>query len=265
MSRKRTEMGKITEILRLRGECGWSYQRIGARLNISKTAAHRLAERAEEAGIGWPLPDGVDEDGLARVVYGDPQSGCGSQIDFEWVSRQMERKGVTLKLLWTELCDQGYPYGYAWFCRCCQQWESRTRRTMRMSWRLGEAVFVDYAGATVGVCGRKAQIFVAALGVSHYNCSNFGLRPLEAVDRHDLLELMDRRYGRSSIAIVSQLPVAQWHAAIGDATLADAILDRVVHNAHRIELKGESMRKRNAMHTADAEPNPASPPAHDQT
>ncbi len=168
MSRKRTEMGKITEILRLRGECGWSYQRIGARLNISKTAAHRLAERAQEAGIGWPLPDGVDEDGLARVVYGDPQSGCGSQIDFEWVSRQMERKGVTLKLLWTELCDQGYPYGYAWFCRCCQQWESRTRRTMRMSWRLGEAVFVDYAGATVGVCGRKAQIFVAALGVSHY-------------------------------------------------------------------------------------------------
>ena len=73
MSRKRTEMGKITEILRLRGECGWSYQRIGARLNISKTAAHRLA-----------VPDGVDEDGLARVVYGDPQSGCGSQIDFEW-------------------------------------------------------------------------------------------------------------------------------------------------------------------------------------
>ncbi len=94
---------------------------------------------------------------------------------------------------------------------------------------------------------------------------DFGLRPLEAVDRHDLLELMDQRYARASIAIVSQLPVAQWHAAIGDATLADAILDRVVHNAHRIELKGESMRKRNAMHTADAEPNPAPPPAHDQT
>ena len=80
---------------------------------------------------------------------------------------------------------------------------------------------------------------------------DFGLRPLEAVDRHDILELMDQRYGRASIAIVSQLPVAQWHAAVGDATLADAILDRVVHNAHRIELKGESMRRRNTVHAAD--------------
>ena len=87
---------------------------------------------------------------------------------------------------------------------------------------------------------------------------DFGLRPLEAVDRHDILELMDQRYGRTSIAIVSQLPVAQWHATLGDATLADAILDRVVHNAHRIELKGESMRKRNAVHADDTQPQPAS-------
>ena len=87
---------------------------------------------------------------------------------------------------------------------------------------------------------------------------DFGLRPLEAVDRHDILELMDQRYGRTSIAIVSQLPVAQWHAALGDATLADAILDRVVHNAHRIELKGESMRKRNAVHAGDLQSQPTS-------
>ncbi len=162
-------MRKITEIVRLREDCGWSYRRIGAGLNISKSAAHKLAKRAREAGIGWPLPDGVDEAGLARLVHGDrPPASDPLQIDFEWVSREMQRKGVTLKLLWQELCERGYPHGYAWFCRCCQQWERRTRRTMRQRYRLGEAVFVDYAGATVGVSGRKAQIFVAALGVSHY-------------------------------------------------------------------------------------------------
>lgn len=85
---------------------------------------------------------------------------------------------------------------------------------------------------------------------------DFGLRPMEAVDRHDLLELMDRRYGRASIAIVSQLPMSQWHDAVGDATLADAILDRVVHNAHRIELTGKSMRRQNAVIADDAQPDP---------
>ena len=161
-------MKKITEILRLRSECGWSYQRIGATLNISKTAAHRLAVRAKDAGIGWPLPDGVDEDRLEQLLYRSWQPETDAQFDFEWVSREMERKGVTLKLLWQELRDQGYPHCYSWFCRRCQQWESRTRRTMRMRYKLGEAVFVDYAGATVTVSGRKAQIFVGALGVSHY-------------------------------------------------------------------------------------------------
>lgn len=72
---------------------------------------------------------------------------------------------------------------------------------------------------------------------------DWGLQPLEVSARHDLLELLDRRYMRASTAFISQLPVDQWHAGIGDATLADAILDRLIHNAHRIQLKGESMRK----------------------
>ena len=62
-------------------------------------------------------------------------------------------------------------------------------------------------------------------------------------NRRDLLELMDDRYNQSSTIITSQLPVSLWHESIGDATLGDAILDRLVHNAHRIELLGDSMRK----------------------
>ena len=72
---------------------------------------------------------------------------------------------------------------------------------------------------------------------------DFGLEPLDASSRHDLLEILEDRYGRRSTIVTSQLPVTAWHSAIGDPTYADAILDRLVHNAHRIELSGESLRR----------------------
>ena len=64
--------------------------------------------------------------------------------------------------------------------------------------------------------------------------------------RRDLLELLDDRYATRATVVTSQLPVEQWHAALGDPTLADAILDRLVHNAYRIKLQGPSLRKQNA-------------------
>jgi len=70
------------------------------------------------------------------------------------------------------------------------------------------------------------------------------LAPLLDEHRRDLLELLDDRHGRRATLVASQLPVDHWHTAIGEPTLADAILDRLVHNAYKITLKGESMRKR---------------------
>jgi DNA replication protein DnaC len=61
--------------------------------------------------------------------------------------------------------------------------------------------------------------------------------------RNDVLEIMEDRHGSRSTLITSQLPIEQWHKTIGDATVADAILDRLLHNSHKIKLKGESMRK----------------------
>ncbi len=72
---------------------------------------------------------------------------------------------------------------------------------------------------------------------------DWGLEPLEAAQRNDLMEIMDDRHGSTSTVMISQLPTDQWYASIGDNTLADAILDRLMHNAHRMALKGESMRK----------------------
>ncbi|EBA00024.1 IS21-like element helper ATPase IstB [Marinobacter sp. ELB17] len=75
---------------------------------------------------------------------------------------------------------------------------------------------------------------------------DWGLMKLSAENRRDLLEVLEDRYGRRSTIATSQLPIEEWHDAIGDATLADAILDRLVHNAYKINLRGESMRKRQA-------------------
>lgn len=73
---------------------------------------------------------------------------------------------------------------------------------------------------------------------------DWGLEPLNTAQRHDMMEIMDDRHGHASTLIISQLPTDQWYQSIGDNTLADAILDRIMHNAHRIKLKGESMRKK---------------------
>lgn len=72
---------------------------------------------------------------------------------------------------------------------------------------------------------------------------DWGLEKMNLSQRNDLLEIMEDRHGLRSTLITSQLPINQWHKAIGDATLADAILDRLLHNSHKINLKGESMRK----------------------
>lgn len=75
---------------------------------------------------------------------------------------------------------------------------------------------------------------------------DWALAPLTDRGRQDLLEIIDDRAGTGAVLVTSQLPVDQWHDYIGEKTLADAILDRLVHSAHRIELRGESMRKKQA-------------------
>ena len=72
---------------------------------------------------------------------------------------------------------------------------------------------------------------------------DWGLEKLTLGQRNDVLELMEDRHASRSTLITSQVPIQNWHTSIGDATLADAILDRLLHNAHRMKLKGDSMRR----------------------
>ena len=76
---------------------------------------------------------------------------------------------------------------------------------------------------------------------------DWGPEPLTAEQRRDLLEIVDDRYEKGSLLVTSQVPVTRWHELVGDPTIGDAILDRVIHRAHRIELKGASLRKRHTV------------------
>jgi DNA replication protein DnaC len=97
--------------------------------------------------------------------------------------------------------------------------------------------------------GRHARLLRSLGRADLLVLDDWGLEPLDAAARHDLLEILEERYGRKSTLVTSQLPVDRWHEIIGDPTYADAILDRLVHNAHRIELTGESMRRARAKST----------------
>jgi DNA replication protein DnaC len=91
--------------------------------------------------------------------------------------------------------------------------------------------------------GQHARLLKSLARVELLILDDLGLSPMLAEQRRDLLEIMEDRHGRGSTIVTSQLPVEHWHESIGDPTIADAILDRLVHNAHRLTLKGESLRK----------------------
>jgi len=91
--------------------------------------------------------------------------------------------------------------------------------------------------------GRIAARMKSLAKVDLLILDDWGLEPLNGNARHHLLEIIEDRYGRRSTLVTSQLPIARWHELIGDPTYADAILDRLVHNAHRLEMTGDSLRR----------------------
>jgi DNA replication protein DnaC len=91
--------------------------------------------------------------------------------------------------------------------------------------------------------GRHPRLLRALGRVDLLILDDWGLEPLDPGARHDLLEILEDRYGHRSTIVTSQLPVDRWHALIGDPTYADAVLDRLVHNAHRLDLSGDSLRR----------------------
>ena len=142
-------MRKVREVLRLHHVAGSSARAIARSLKVSPVTVRRYLSRAEELGLGWPLP--------------------------EWtqVHRELRRNDVTLALLWEE-SKAAHPHGLqcSQFCERDRAWASTLDAVMRFEHRAGETMFVDYAGRTVAVVEREtgeirqAQVFVAVLGAS---------------------------------------------------------------------------------------------------
>ena len=92
--------------------------------------------------------------------------------------------------------------------------------------------------------GRYRKILAAYTRLDLLVIDDWGLANLTEEQRRDILEILEDRHGLRSTLIASQLPIEKWHKVIGDPTLGDAILDRLVHNAHKLSLKGDSLRKK---------------------
>lgn len=180
MPGERLSMRKIREVLRLRFAQGLSQRTIGGSLGLSAAAVNAYLNRARLAGVGWPLPDGLDDARLEALLYPPPPRKATERRpvpDWAVVHRELRRRDMTLALLWEEY--RGGPgaqdgFGYSWFCDLYREWVGRLKPTLRQVHPAGERVFVDFAGRTMevidGATGevRRAEIFVAALGASSY-------------------------------------------------------------------------------------------------
>ncbi|MGD8486165.1 MAG: IS21 family transposase [Chloroflexota bacterium] len=173
-------MRKIRELLRLhRGE-GLSRRQAAVAAGLPyATAADHLA-RAERAGLGWPLPDDLDDAALEALLFvpasARPPTARRPMPDWPTVHRELRRhKGVTLQLLWLEY-REAHPegFGYSWFCQTYRRWAGRLDVVMRGVHRAGEKLFVDFAGQTLPIVDPdtgevwQAELFVAVLGTSSY-------------------------------------------------------------------------------------------------
>jgi transposase len=173
-------MRKIKDVLRLRFGMNLGQYQIARSCSISQATVHRYLERAESAGLTWPLPEDHDDRRLNELLFPTrpdyPPSVPRPGLDFTEVHRQMQaNRFVTLQLLWEEYREkQSGGYGYSRFCELYQRWNRNRNVTLRQDHRAGEKLFVDWAGPTVPIHDSRtgetepASLFVAVLGASTY-------------------------------------------------------------------------------------------------
>ena len=178
MPRKRLSMRQVHEVLRLKWAVGLSDRQIARSLGLSRPTVAAYVQRAQVAGLSWPLPDELDATTLEQRLFPpSPAPGPFTPLTPDWpaVHHELKRKGVTLFLLWQEY-KAATPEGfqYSWFCQAYRAWASKLNLVMRQSHRAGEKLFVDYAGQSIPVVNgqtgevHEAALFIAVLGASNY-------------------------------------------------------------------------------------------------
>lgn len=178
MTQERLTMRKIKEILRLKWESRLSHRAIGRACKLSSSTVSEYIQRATQAGLSWPLSEGLGEADLYSKLF--PKSAQAGELekwapDWEQVHRELRKRGVTLKLLWTEYCEQNpNGYQYSQYCQHYRLWKGKLAPAMRLPHKGGEEMEVDYAGLTLPMVNPEtgeispAQVFVATLPASNY-------------------------------------------------------------------------------------------------
>ncbi len=136
----------------------------------------------------------------------------------------------------------GGPTGIGKSWLACALGHKACREGLSVLYRRASRLFAELATARGE--GRLSRLMATLERTRLLIIDDWGPEPLTAEQRRDLLEIVDDRYEKGSLLITSQIPIGRWHEVIADHTIGDAILDRVIHRAHRLELKGPSMRKR---------------------
>ena len=177
----------------------------------------RLRQRATIEDIDWRSPRGLDRSLFQRLIAGD------------WIDAAQN------------LIIEG-PTGVGKSWLACALGNKACRDKRPVLYQRVPKLFADLALARGD--GRHPKLMKRLGKVRLLILDDWGLEPFGPDQRRDLLEIVEERYGRGATLITSQIPVDRWHDIIGEPTIADAILDRIVHNAHRLKLKGDSLRRR---------------------
>jgi DNA replication protein DnaC len=193
----------------------WSWRENSRMRRYLKNAKLKLDACVED--IDYKTPRGIDKSVILRL------SAC------EWIGKHQNviitgPTGVGKTFIACALANRSCREGFrSFYLRC-------PRFSYQMAMARGD-------GSYGKVINRLSKSHVLVI-------DDFGLAPMTDPERRDLLEVIEERHDRASTIIASQLPFEHWHENIGDPTIADAILDRLIHNAHKIQLKGASMRKK---------------------
>ena len=170
-------MQKVSEVLRLSLEQKLSVRRIACSCGLARSTVSDYLGLARVAGLGWPLPEGMDEERLKGLLF--PVRAVGREArplpDRVYIRNELKRKHVTLQLLWEEY--RGHTpegYSYSQYCQLYRDWLGQQAVSLRQEHRAGEKLFVDYAGDTIPIHEPQAgavaagHLFVAVLGCSNY-------------------------------------------------------------------------------------------------
>jgi len=178
MPRKRTEMRKIKDVLRLKFDAGLSNRDIGNCLNLGPATVSEVLTRFKTSDLCWPLPESLSDQQLEGKLYVMTPAKRKKRLpDFITIQTELKRRFATKLVLWQEYCeeDSATAYGYTQFCEHYQKWLKKQKRSMRQHHIAGDKLFIDYCGPTVpiispdtGEVRYNAQIFVATLGATNY-------------------------------------------------------------------------------------------------